>query len=243
MAPVGAVESRETAGPVHESGRVAGPSARGGADAARTRLTRFWEDVLSDLLARAVIVVLFLGLAYRIGLDYLETGRPTGLLLLASELIVVVLTIARRRARSVDRRWRARAFAALSLPGPLLVRPSSDPAALLEVYTVGVSAIGLLIIIGGKLSLGRSFGLMPANRGIVCSGLYRFVRHPIYLGYLITHVAFLAAHPTRWNAVVLLVSDVALLVRAAYEERTLVQDPQYAAYRQRVRWRLVPHLF
>ena len=36
---------------------------------------------------------------------------------------------------------------------------------------------------------------MPANRGIVCTGIYRVVRHPIYLGYSITHVAL--SLPTR----------------------------------------------
>ena len=59
-----------------------------------------------------------------------------------------------------------------------------------------ISAVGLIVVIVGKMSLGRSFGLMPANRGIVSTGLYRVVRHPIYLGYLITHVGFVAANPT-----------------------------------------------
>ena len=43
-----------------------------------------------------------------------------------------------------------------------------------------------LLVEDGKLSLGRSFGLMPANRGVVSTGMYRLVRHPIYLGYLVT---------------------------------------------------------
>ena len=61
------------------------------------------------------------------------------------------------------------------------------------------SVIGLAIVIAGKMTLGRSFGLMPANRGIVSSGVYRIVRHPIYLGYLITHVAFIFANPSAWK--------------------------------------------
>ena len=66
---------------------------------------------------------------------------------------------------------------------------------------------------------------MPVNRGIVCRGVYRVMRHPIYAGYLVTHAAFLAAHPTGWNLLlVLLASDTALLVRATYEERTLMRS-------------------
>jgi protein-S-isoprenylcysteine O-methyltransferase Ste14 len=85
---------------------------------------------------------------------------------------------------------------------------------------------------------------MPAHRGVVVSwGPYRWVRHPIYFGYVITHLAFLASHPSVWNAVVLLIADVALIVRAGYEERTLVIDPAYARYRERVPWRIVPAIY
>ena len=112
-----------------------------------------------------------------------------------------------------------------------------------DAATAVVSALGLLIIIVGKLTLGRSFGLMPANRGIVCQGIYKMLRHPIYAGYLITHAAFLVAHPSAWNLAVLLVSDTALMVRSVYEERTLALDPEYAAYMTRVRWRMAPGLF
>ena len=42
-------------------------------------------------------------MAVRIGADFLETGRLTGLLLLASEALVVVLTVFRRAPVAVDR--------------------------------------------------------------------------------------------------------------------------------------------
>ena len=53
---------------------------------------------------------------------------------------------------------------------------------------------------------------MPANRGVVSTGLYRLVRHPIYLGYLITHVrrSWPRIRPL-WNIVVLVGADVALM--------------------------------
>ena len=65
---------------------------------------------------------------------------------------------------------------------------------------------------------------MPANRGIVSTGLYRLVRHPIYMGYLITHAGFVAANPTLWNVVMLVGADLALMWRAVCEEQTLSQD-------------------
>lgn len=198
---------------------------------------------LADRGARILVIALFSFMAVRIGADFLATGRLTGLLLLASEALVVVFTVLRRAPATVDRSMRARALTALSLLGPPLVQPSLFPPIAPEVITVGLSALGLLVVIGGKMSLGRSFGLIPANRGIVSTGLYRLVRHPIYLGYLITHLAFAAANPTPWNVALLLTADIALLARAVCEERTLAGDEAYRQYQTRVRWRVVPGMF
>lgn len=198
---------------------------------------------IADIGARLIVIALFTLLAIRIGSDFLATGRLTGLLLLASETLVVVLTVLRRSTRIVDRSYRARLVTGLSLLGPFLVRPSAVVALVPELLTVGLSAVGLLVVIGGKVSLGRSFGLMPANRGVVSSGLYRLVRHPIYMGYLITHVGFLAANPTPWNLVMILTSDLVLMWRAVCEEQTLQKDPAYQSYQQIVRWRVVPGVF
>jgi protein-S-isoprenylcysteine O-methyltransferase Ste14 len=198
---------------------------------------------IADVGARVAVVALFSLMAIRIGSDFLATGRLTGLLLLASETLVVVLTVLRRTTSIVDRSSKARVLTALSMLGPVLVRPSSVEALAPEIATVLLSAAGLTIVIGGKLSLGRSFGLMPANRGVVSSGLYRLVRHPIYMGYLITHLGFVAANPAPWNVAMLVAADLALMWRAVCEERTLQKDDAYRAYQQLVRWRVVPGVF
>ena len=196
-----------------------------------------------EFSARLAVGIVFTLFAIRIARDAIATGHMTGVLLLASESLVVVLTIARRTACIVDRSWKTRALTLLSMAGPPLVYPAHVMPLAPEAITVTVSAVGLLVVIAGKLSLGRSFGLLPANRGIVSSGCYRVLRHPIYLGYLITHVAFVAANPSAWNISLILVSDLALLVRAVYEERILARDPEYREYMDRVRWRIVPSLF
>ena len=198
---------------------------------------------LPDVVARLLIITLFTLMAVRIGNDFLATGRLTGLLLLASETLVVVLTVFRRAPSVIDRSLRARLLTAISMMGPPLVRPAAVAALVAESLTVGLSAVGLLVVIAGKMSLGRSFGLMPANRGIVSSGLYKVVRHPIYMGYLITHAGFLAANPTIWNAITLVAADIALMIRATCEEKTLAKDPEYRSYQERVRWRVVPGVF
>jgi protein-S-isoprenylcysteine O-methyltransferase Ste14 len=197
-----------------------------------------------ELAAKATIVALFSLMAARLAADFMRTGHVTGLLLVASEALVVVLTLFRRTAGIVDRSLRARLLTVFSMLGPPLVKPGAGIAPMAsDAFTVLISAVGLLIVIVGKVSLGRSFGLTPANRGVVSTGVYRFVRHPIYLGYLITHVGFVIANPLGWNLAILVAADLALILRARAEENTLARDAAYRRYMQRVRFRLLPGIF
>jgi len=124
-----------------------------------------------------------------------------------------------------------------------MLRASDVNSMVPDVVTAMVSAIGLGLVVVGKMALGRSFGLVPANRGVVVRGPYTFVRHPIYTGYLITHVAFFIADPIPWNAVVILIADTALILRALMEEKVLSNDVEYQGYCRRVGWHLVPGVF
>jgi protein-S-isoprenylcysteine O-methyltransferase Ste14 len=200
--------------------------------------------MLTDLLARGVIGGLFTVLSINLFADYMRTGHVTGLLLLVGESLVVILTVLRRRAVAVDRSVTAAIMTAISLIGPVLLRPTDTwPALAADQVTALISAIGLVLVVMGKMTLGRSFGVVPANRGVVVRGPYMFVRHPIYTGYLITHVAFLMAHPAPWNIAVILIADVALVLRALKEERILSTDATYRQYCLRVGWHLVPGVY
>jgi protein-S-isoprenylcysteine O-methyltransferase Ste14 len=198
---------------------------------------------LTDLFARAMVGTLFTMLSVNILADFMRTGRLTGLLLLTSETLVVVLTIMRRRATFVNRSFAAGLVTVVSVIGPPILRPSDASALAPDIVTTLLSAVGLAIALVGKASLGRSFGLVPANRGVVVRGPYNLVRHPIYAGYLITHLAFLAQYPTVWNISILLIADTALIFRALMEERVLSADAAYQGYCQRVSWHLVPGVF
>ena len=196
----------------------------------------------SDACSRILVGGLFFAMAWRLLDDYIKTGRTTDLLMLIGEALVVVLTCLRRPAKVVDGRVIVRFITTMSMMAPLMMRPAQTAALIPEAQAALLAALGLVVVVAGKISLGCSFGLLPANRGVMERGLYRFVRHPIYLGYLMTHIPFLAAHPSKWNLVVLIIGDAALIVRAFYEEQTLGRDPQYARYCKTVKWRLVPGL-
>ena len=84
---------------------------------------------------------------------------------------------------------------------------------------------------------------MAANRGVVSSGSYRLVRHPIYLGYLATHAGFLLTNPSVRNVAIYAVSYVFQFARICAEERILAQDGAYREYLQSVRYRLIPGVY
>ncbi|HEV3139089.1 MAG TPA: methyltransferase [Vicinamibacterales bacterium] len=198
---------------------------------------------MRDLAARVLVGALFALLSVSLFNDFVRTGRITGLLLIVSESLVVVLMVIRRRTERVDRSAVAAFVTALSLAGPPLLRPATLPPLAPDLVTASLSAIGLLIVIAGKLALGRSFGIVPANRGVVASGPYAIVRHPIYAGYLVTHAAFVMAHPRPLNAAIAIVADTALVARALMEERVMAADGEYRVYCRRVEWHLVPGVF
>ena len=204
---------------------------------------RLTADLVSDLTARAIIIVLFSLLSANLLGDFLRTGHVTGLLLLVSESLVVVMMIIRRRTQLVDRSIGAVLTTVLSLAGPPMLRAVSESSVVPDIVTAMVSAAGLGLVIVGKLALGRSFGIAPANRGVVMRGPYLLVRHPIYAGYLMTHLAFLVAHPQPWNAAVIAIADTALVLRALIEERVLSTDADYCSYCRRVGWHLLPGVF
>lgn len=206
-------------------------------------MRRIDSAAFRDLAARTCVGALFVMLSWNFLNDFLRTGRITGLLFLFSEALVVVLTIFRRRAQTIDRSPVAALLTAVSLLGPPLVWPSDVPPLVPDALTALVSTIGVVIVIAGKITIGRSFGLIPANRGVVATGPYSIVRHPIYAGYLLTHAATLALFPSVWNVAIIIIADTALVFRALAEERVLSADSDYQSYCGRVAWHLLPGVF
>ncbi|MCV3209218.1 isoprenylcysteine carboxylmethyltransferase family protein [Mesorhizobium sp. YC-39] len=103
--------------------------------------------------------------------------------------------------------------------------------------------LALWFVIWGKMSLGRSFAILPANRGVVTGGAYRWVRHPIYSGYLMGHILFLLSSFSLYNFTAYALITALQLHRILREEAILATTPEYQDYMQRVRYRLFPRIF
>ncbi len=173
-----------------------------------------------------------------------DRSRITLAIVVISEITIVVISLISRRPQTRDWHWltvMATVFAG-GLWAPLI---SFDPHTDLlgETFSAALQCAGLIWEINAKLTLGRSFGWLPANRGIVDAGVYRIVRHPIYFGYMITHIGFLGANFNLQNVLIFTLFYVAQIYRIYMEEAFLMLDEAYRNYATRVPYRLIYGIF
>ncbi len=196
-----------------------------------------------DLAERAALALFFSAMWWSFLRSWQETGNIINLILLVSEGSVVAFVLLRRFTDDVSLRpadWLIALFGTLA---PLLVRPT-EGGALAPAYICGpLMLAGMAVQIGAKLTLRRSFGVVPANRGVKVGGPYRIVRHPMYAGYFLTQIGFLLTNPSLWNALVYAIAVGLQISRILAEERLLNYDPSYRAFTAAVRYRLAPGIF
>lgn len=167
--------------------------------------------------------------------------RLSILLIIVVETLVALMLLTRRDPDKTWHSWNTWITTSAGTFLPLLLRPTDASADLLAGQLI--QAAGFLLQIAALLSLNRSFGLLPAHRGVKSTGLYGWVRHPLYSSYLITHTGYLINNLSGYNAVVIVIATLFQVLRIRYEEQLLMQYPDYARYAQQTRWRLIPVLW
>lgn len=119
-----------------------------------------------------------------------------------------------------------------SSPHPLIL---SSMTYLYIVFTWMTMATGLTL--WGLWTLKRSFSVTVEVRELVTGGPYRFVRHPVYLGEMLTAAAVAALRFSWINAILLILFIVIQLYRSRMEEDKLAGVfPQYAEFAAKIRW-------
>jgi protein-S-isoprenylcysteine O-methyltransferase Ste14 len=105
---------------------------------------------------------------------------------------------------------------------------------------------GTLLFAGSALKLGRSFTPFPRPRPearLVTTGVYRMVRHPIYLAALLVCLGLALATTSPLRLALTLVLFVFFDMKARREEGWLQERyPAYAAYKMRVK-KLIPWIY
>jgi protein-S-isoprenylcysteine O-methyltransferase Ste14 len=199
--------------------------------------------ILCDLAERLIVTSVFGSFAYRLFVGFAETVNALTVLLFLAEMLPFIYIVLRAPSASLSQKPIDWGFGILGSVTPLLISPvPAEPIAPVVVCFVLMLG-GLLIQLAAKIVLGRTFGIIAANRGVKVFGPYRFVRHPMYAGYTMTHIGFLLSMPLLINAA-LYASVLALqIVRIYREENILMQDARYRAFAARVRYRLLPGIF
>jgi protein-S-isoprenylcysteine O-methyltransferase Ste14 len=205
------------------------------------------DSALTEGLLRAFAVLAYGLMVSNVAYHWwADTSRHTLLLLLLTEGLTLALVLIARRAvvrelspvALLATMYALFYFAFFGYAGTVRLIP--------EWIGVTLQFAGLAWQVLAKAALGRSFGLLPADRGLVTSGPYRVVRHPIYLGYLIAHVAFLLSNFSIQNLLVLTLLYLAQGLRMWREEAVLKAGDQraaYEAYCATVRYRIVPFVY
>ena len=115
----------------------------------------------------------------------------------------------------------------------LLTAPRADHApAAFWAMTAGTA-----LTVWGIATLRRSFSIAVEARELVTGGPYRFVRHPVYAGEIVTALAVAAWRWSWTNAMIAALFVAIQLVRARAEEAKLARAlPGYAAFARGAPW-------
>jgi protein-S-isoprenylcysteine O-methyltransferase Ste14 len=171
---------------------------------------------------------------------FLQTHRPLGVVFFAEQMWVVVAYLIRRPARTVSRRWGDWILAFGGTFGGVLFRPEGAHPQWGISIGLTLQLVGLAICVASFLALGRSFGFVAADRGLVRRGPYSVVRHPIYASYLLLQLGYVLQSISLRNALVMVFASGCNVGRAVVEDRVLATNDGYGAYRNHVRWRFIP---
>jgi protein-S-isoprenylcysteine O-methyltransferase Ste14 len=158
-------------------------------------------------------------------------------------VLAAVLFLVRRPPRRVSSNVTDWLVAFTGTFGAALLRPGGSDWPWFDSIGLTLQGVGLVIGVCGYLTLRRSLGLVAADRGLVTSGIYGIVRHPLYVSYVLAEIGYLAQSPRLWNVGVLVLVWTCQLLRIRSEERLLSEDPAYRAYRERTPWRLLPGIW
>src|SRR5216684_1836968 len=120
---------------------------------------------------------------------------------------------------------------------PCLMRPYGPSTGGLAFCGVALELFGIALTQVARVYMGRSFGVLPANRGVVSKGPFSLIRHPIYFGWLVLSIGYAMSYPTARNILLIAITLPFMVWRIEQEETHLSADPEYGIYRRRVRFR------
>ncbi|NQT21530.1 MAG: DUF1295 domain-containing protein [Planctomycetes bacterium] len=199
--------------------------------------------VIAGNLVNPVLGVMWAIFAVSTWMTWSRTHSVVALLLFCVNTLFAVLFVTRRHSKAISndpKDWMITAATILLSFSLRVAQPAGEFA---RVASQGIQGAAVLLILISLVALGRSFGLIPANRGVKTHSLYSWVRHPLYSGEILFYFGFVLGNLSLLNAVIFTCIILGLSVRASSEERLLKKDQTYADYLKRVRFRFFPGIY
>jgi protein-S-isoprenylcysteine O-methyltransferase Ste14 len=111
---------------------------------------------------------------------------------------------------------------------------------------ISIGLLSILVMLIAVINLGKNLTPLPCpkdNAQLVQSGLYRYVRHPIYFGVLLAALAWLLIFPNAYILLYAISLFILFDIKARREEIWLVERfPAYQDYQKRVK-KLLPGVY
>ena len=197
----------------------------------------FWN--VWEVAGNVILALFFFRFLVQAGTGLMACFRISALLLTCKLSLDVFFFLTRRRPKEVSFVPYDWAIAIVGTYCSLLfvTVPGSD-----NLLGTVVQTFGFVLQVLSILSLNRSFGIVAANRGIKTTGMYKYVRHPLYFAYVISYFGFIMNQPTVHNLTIYVCMTVFLYMRIVTEERLLSKSEEYREYCNSTRCRLIPYV-
>ncbi|MFY9852744.1 MAG: isoprenylcysteine carboxylmethyltransferase family protein [Terracidiphilus sp.] len=180
------------------------------------------------------------------------SGLFIGLCWAATLVFLIFSASSVKRTVEVDRRWRwgwpiLAVFVAAFLLFRFTVRPPAFLTAVVLPHTIWTDLLadvlalaGMVFALWGRITLGRNWNLYPSlkeNHELIVRGPYKYVRHPMYTGFVSMLLGAVLWYGTAIGFVWFLASFLGTWLKLRQEEKLLTAHfgENYRLYKIRVK--------
>ncbi|MGH7865202.1 MAG: methyltransferase family protein [Candidatus Binataceae bacterium] len=196
---------------------------------------------LQRALGNSAIALMFLLSALPSATSH-RAGEFANVVWMSGCLVMAILTLVRVAPKSVNVSAETIVASGGMLILPALMRPVAAAAGLMGIFGLVLEFVGIIFSQYARIQMGRRFGILPANRGIVTGGPFRLVRHPVYFGWFVLALGYALSYPSPRNFAMIILTVPLMFWRIRQEEKLLSQDSEYRSYRERVPYVVFPAL-
>jgi protein-S-isoprenylcysteine O-methyltransferase Ste14 len=197
--------------------------------------------VIAIGIFNTVVPLFFVLFAWAHAAAFVHTLRFSNVIILVTVVLWIQFYVRRYTESFVSTSAYAWLIALVGTAAPLMFRPTADESDFSAGTVMLVCGMALLIYVIRTFN-GR-FGTSCAKRGMGRDGLYRFVRHPLYLTFILSQYGYVLSHTTLYNICVCMLAIFFQVLRINEEERLLLDDEEFQEYAEQTPWRVIPRVF